>query len=358
MTPRESRFVLSESMEIYLRALAKLYAQEGKREEQAILVNAQARIEEQWTQEIFQDRDRVGHALYLTVPESLYLTVVRKKDILEQRITSDINRMHSSEVEYIARVFIELGATEPDDWRADSGLQRMLQSSTPMSDVHRIWGEGGYRVFLSHRAEDAQTEVARLKDLLSPYGVTAFVAHVDIDPTEEWEIEIQKALSSMDAFVAIVTSGFHASPWTDQEIGYALCRRVPMVTVKIDGTPCGFISRFQALTSSWGDIPVELVKLLLRDPPMVVAYVASVSRCTNYDQGNTLAQVLPFIEGFTTEQITELVSAFNDNHMVTDSFGFNGKVPNKYGEGLAYHLKRLTGNEYAYDSTGRFGPVP
>jgi hypothetical protein len=50
------------------------------------------------------------------------------------------------------------------------------------------------------------------------------VAHEDIHPTLEWQVEIERALYNMDAFLAIHTPGFKDSFWTQQEIGFAVGR--------------------------------------------------------------------------------------------------------------------------------------
>jgi hypothetical protein len=51
---------------------------------------------------------------------------------------------------------------------------------------------------------------------LRSFGVSAFVAHENIEPTK-WQDEIEKALLSMNALAAILMPGFHESKWTDQE---------------------------------------------------------------------------------------------------------------------------------------------
>ena len=51
-------------------------------------------------------------------------------------------------------------------------------------------------------------ETARLQRSLRPFGVSAFVAHVDIEPTREWMREIELGLLSMDAMAAIVMPAF------------------------------------------------------------------------------------------------------------------------------------------------------
>ena len=48
MTP-ETQFVLPRTIEHHLATLSKVYAQEGERQEQAIIVNAQVTVVEQWS---------------------------------------------------------------------------------------------------------------------------------------------------------------------------------------------------------------------------------------------------------------------------------------------------------------------
>ena len=87
----------------------------------------------------------------------------------------------------------------------------------------------------------------KLRDSLDRYGVSCFVAHEDIEPTKEWQDEIEGALFSMDALVALLTERFSESCWTDQEIGIAYGRGVPVVPVRLGTDPYGFIGKYQAL---------------------------------------------------------------------------------------------------------------
>src|SRR5258708_5233918 len=87
--------------------------------------------------------------------------------------------------------------------------------------IARIWRGDGYRLFLSHKSED-KVEVGKLKKQFRKYGISAFVAHDDIEPTQAWQKEIERALLTMDGLAALMTRNFHNSDWTDQEIGFAL----------------------------------------------------------------------------------------------------------------------------------------
>src|ERR1017187_3416876 len=119
-------------------------------------------------------------------------------------------------------------------------------------------------MFLSHKSE-VKKETAILKDALRLFGIAAFVAHEDIHPTKEWQDEIENALATMDGFVALITSSFHESDWTDQEVGYALARSVPIIAVRLERDPYGFLAKFQALTANWESAPEGIVKLLIKN---------------------------------------------------------------------------------------------
>ena len=104
-----------------------------------------------------------------------------------------------------------------------------------------------FRLFISHISKD-KDKATRLKECLAPYAITGFVAHEDILPTFEWQSEIERALYSMDAFIAIHTEGFSASFWTQQEVGFAVGRGAKIISFKMGEDPTGFISKQQALS--------------------------------------------------------------------------------------------------------------
>lgn len=103
------------------------------------------------------------------------------------------------------------------------------------------------RVFISHVSRNKQI-ATRLKEALAPLGIAGFVAHEDIQPTLEWQVQIERALHTMDAFIAVLTEGFSASNWTQQEAGFAYGRGTPVITFKMgQEDPTGFLAKQQAL---------------------------------------------------------------------------------------------------------------
>lgn len=125
-----------------------------------------------------------------------------------------------------------------------------------------------FQLFISHISLD-KVKATRLKECLAPYRISGFVAHEDIHPTLEWQIEIERALRTMDAFIAIHTPGFSGSVWTQQEIGFALARGVKIISLKMGEDPTGFLSRQQALprgNRTAEEIAREIDALLAEDP--------------------------------------------------------------------------------------------
>jgi hypothetical protein len=116
------------------------------------------------------------------------------------------------------------------------------------------WESGLFRLFISHTSANAEL-AGKLREYFAPWRVDAFVAHSTIEPTREWERVIEAALSSCHALTALVTEDFVSSRWCDQEVGYCLARRIPIVPVRLGDDPHGFIGKFQAARIGQGTAP-------------------------------------------------------------------------------------------------------
>jgi hypothetical protein len=110
-----------------------------------------------------------------------------------------------------------------------------------------IWQDSAkFKLFISHVSADKE-KAMRLRACLEPYSISGFVAHEDITPTSEWERELLRGLHTMDAFLSMHTAGFALSSWTQQEIGFAVCRGVKIISFKMGEDPTGFLASRQAL---------------------------------------------------------------------------------------------------------------
>lgn len=229
----------------------------------------------------------------------------------------------------------------------------MAKRSVSEEAESRIWPDDMYRVFLSHKT-DSKEETFKVKRELKKYGIACFVAHADIKPTTRWIEEIQNALATMDAFVALMTEDFHDSDWTDQEVGYAVARGVPMIAARLGTDPYGFIGEFQGLNCTWDNAPLRIGKLLIgkRQRRMLDAYMKALKDCGSFNRGNELAGLLSGIESMNEARIDELVAAYNGNGELKGSYGFNGDRPGYFGPGLVHYLNEWSDREFKFTDQG------
>lgn len=133
------------------------------------------------------------------------------------------------------------------DIAIELGIEHSFQASRGIQlRQSKFWVPGYFRLFISHLSPFKGT-AAQLQTALLDFGITAFVAHKDIEPTKEWQDEIEKGLFSMEALAAILTPGFRESNWTDQETGVAIGRDVLVIPIMRGIDPYGFIAKYQGL---------------------------------------------------------------------------------------------------------------
>lgn len=149
---------------------------------------------------------------------------------------------------------------DPDKYRK-LFLQRRQETPT-------FWKPDCLKLFVSHLSKDRRL-VSCLKSALGGWGVSCFIAHQDIEPTREWQSEIETALATMDVLVAVLEPGFRESEWTDQEVGYAFGRGVDVVPLLFGIDAYGFAGRIQGIQAK-SKLPTavaeELALVLLRKP--------------------------------------------------------------------------------------------
>lgn len=208
------------------------------------------------------------------------------------------------------------------------GVVLELESVAPPS----FWEEHEPRIFVSHLAK-TKKEVGELKVALERFGLAAFVAHDDIEPTKEWQDEIEAALSTMDAMVAVLVPGFSESKWTDQEVGVAIGRRVPIVPLKSGLDPYGFIGKYQALQVK-GKIleivAVEVIEILAGKPQLASkisrVLVEKLKSSGSWANSKTLMDLIEKCHHFDPEAIAELRKAVETNDQVSSAWGVPERI--------------------------------
>ena len=150
----------------------------------------------------------------------------------------------------------------------------------------KIWQESDkFKIFISHLSVD-KTNATRLRDALKTYNVSAFVAHEDIEPTLEWQVQIERALHSMEAYVSIHTKGYKDSVWCQQETGFAVGNGTKIIALRMGEDPTGFISKHQAISRGMKkaeDVAVEIDGLLRADDRTKGRYIECNNTSSGYD---------------------------------------------------------------------------
>jgi len=309
--------------------LAEIFRHQNRGEVLELIENAHARFDE-----INYDNWNGGTttwALRLEVPVHLFAAVEPRLKTVEEEVLSKLSyldRLHPNDP--VGEVTVT-----PINPGASALGQRMAPSEV---EVRRLWPEGRFRLFLSHLAKH-KVEVSKLKDELALYGISAFVAHEAIQPSLEWQREIELALRSMHGLLALITPDFHASFWTDQEIGWAFGRGVLVVPVRLGADPYGFAGKVQGISGSL-EQPKALAKAvfetLLANPQthgdVRRAFAKEFCESGSFNQSIQLRDYIPSIADFTDEEKTAMRDACESNGQLTSAYKVRETVYNAFGK--------------------------
>jgi len=280
----------------------------------------------------------------------------------------------SERVKYIKKITTELG---PEDWTMLDVILKQFMLPTqeswsgdkqayiaemlgkaddaPLLEIAKHYGiasqlenlqESSYwepkecRIFLSHLTAN-KVETSELSLELGKYGIRAFVAHEDIMPSKEWQVEIESALATMDGLVALLSPDFVSSNWCDQEVGVAIGRRVPIISVKHGVDPHGFIGKYQAIQGggkSAAQLAREIYDIFIENPilgPKITSVlVESLVHSESFRQSKWLVGLIGTSKHLTIKHSSLMKKAAESNGQVSKSYG----VPQKIKE-IAYGLE-------------------
>ena len=176
------------------------------------------------------------------------------------------------------------------------------------------------RAFLSYQTAD-KLIAARVAELLGQLGCTTFMAHEDIQVSQEWRLQILQELGVADIFVPILSANYYSSIWCKQESGVAAYRNMTVVPLSTDGAiPDGFIGHIQS-TKIDPKNP-KLIDLLPGLAKHDVKFVIDVlipmignSRSFRGAEAN-FELILPYIGKASKKQIVDLLEASNANKQI------------------------------------------
>lgn len=180
------------------------------------------------------------------------------------------------------------------------------------------------RAFISYSVAEKQFAGA-VKRALENLGVECFLAHEDIQVSEEWKARILQELREADIFVTILSEKFKASDWCSQELGFIVSRpEVVIVPLSIDSTnPYGFISHVQGKYVANEDaVPAIIEDLLYRKRPrdMIPIQIGRVRNAGSFRGAEAAVRPLvPHFKIFTDQEVADFAAAAIGNYEVWDA---------------------------------------
>lgn len=216
-----------------------------------------------------------------------------------------------------------------DDSLRTLGNYLFSDSEEPSRSLGRElpWRPNQFRLFLSHVSTQKEF-VSAVKFDLATCGIDGFVAHEDIEPTKKWVEEIEIALETCDALATVLTTGFHQSKWTDQEVGFCVARRVLIIPVRFDVDPYGFISRYQGFTPKpkrSTEVAHGLFDILckhdLTADKMGAALVSHFADSNTFAEAKANVKLLRRVKTWTPEMLRDVEKAVEKNNQISESFG-------------------------------------
>lgn len=345
-----SKFYLPSKIVSYLKRLQIEYKRSGNTLFSEIVGSSKVFIREETVYDNWNG-GTYGHDVLFFLPNSVLGKIeLTKQDAHRQAICSDLNVCAQAvENEVLKDVFFEYEEEDDAEYQQAISLADRPQINP---DTLSIWNPGQIRLFVSHR--DAQKVAAKtLASALEGYGISAFVAHDTIEPMTTWQVEIVKGLETMEIMLAFVTDDFHDSTWVNQEIGFALGRNVPIVSLKLQETdPSGFIGSLQALKGRLENVVVsapEIYKLLAEklgnknrlQSALITAFIESPNFTETKVRFDRLDSV---VDSLSKEEVTQIIRGFRENNQLHNA----GHLTSKY-QRLGNFLKRSTGQEYVIE---------
>ncbi len=185
-------------------------------------------------------------------------------------IPTDHQPSYNSKYVYVKEILPKISNEIVIQIATELDIKHNFQFNLPViKDIDpTFWKTGHFKLFICHLASFKKT-IGLLKSELLKFGISAFVAHEDIEPTNEWQDEIEKGLFSMDALCAVLMPGFKDSNWTDQEIGVAIGRGSLIIPIRRELDPYGFIGKYQGFQSvgkNIGQVAEGIFQIIAKNP--------------------------------------------------------------------------------------------
>lgn len=342
-----SKYYLPSKIQSYLKRLAAEYASSERSLFADILQTGRVHVIEETSYDNWNG-GTTGHDVKFFLPGSVLQRIkVREQKAVADEILKDLNICSESVPgEFFETVIFEINDEEDAEFQQAAPL-----SKRPQIDLDKIafWRPGLIRLFISHR-DKYKVQAKSLAESLEDYGISAFVAHDTIEPMATWQNEILKGLETMDVLLAFVTDDFHESTWTNQEIGFALGRDVPIISLKLQKTdPDGFLGSTQALRGKLDNAAAKsltiynlIAQKLGKGSRLNGALISAFVQSCSFDEAKLrFNRISNAVSKLSDKETDMIIQGFEENSQLHESY----YLTNNYNR-LVSFLERTTGRKY------------
>jgi len=185
--------------------------------------------------------------------------------------------------------------------------------------------------FVSYQTKD-KAVAGIIKRILESVGCKCFLAHEDIEVSEEWRVRILEELDRADIFISLLSDNYYKSPWCVQESGIAAYRKtLTIIPLSIDGSiPQGFFSHIQSTKIPPENITIEnlLPGLIKHDFMLGINIIINIIERSSSFRGAeaNFRLILPYLDKIQDSQMIELLNVVRQNPQVHHA----GKCASEY----------------------------
>ena len=175
--------------------------------------------------------------------------------------------------------------------------------------------------FISYQIAD-KFVARKIKELLQEAGIDSFMAHVDVNVSEEWRLKILAEIGLADLFVSLWSKNYYDSCWCIQESGIASFRKdLTVIPLSIDGSiPLGFASNIQSTKINPTNVQLSdlMPGIIKAEPDFGIKLVfknIEESRSFRGAEAN-FQKALPYLSTLTPEQGKKLLKISIGNNQI------------------------------------------
>jgi len=340
-------YYLPPKVPSHLRRIAAEYLRAGENLKHTIITSSRLYVVEEAEYDNWNG-GTAGHDVQLYVQEDVLcqIPLVKQQELIDS-IRTDLNLCAAGfPNEFISTVRIELVDESDLDFQRSKSIYERPQINP---DSLTIWKPGFVRLFISHRDEHKK-KAFQLSEALEALGIATFVAHDTIEATKEWRREILNGLETMEVMLVFLTDDFHKSTFTNQEIGYALGRGIPIVSLKLENSdPSGFISHEQALRGSLDNPSASAIKIqklvaekLGREDRIQQGLISAFLLSPDFDETKLrFDRLVAVVNELNEAELAQIIEGFSKN----DQLYCAGHLVSKYNR-LKNFLERTTAKKF------------